>query len=195
MPDWKRTLAAGLGAGALGAALAAAAGAAGAKTMYSSTLYGNIPNVTVRGVVAGSAPWIVKGTAKVTSTSVVVKGTDLVVPAGYLANGKAVPKSLINTTVGIPAVAAELSCGQGTSVLTGAAPLSKKGAFSIDAKVKLPAACTDPIILVGPVSKGKMVAWFASTDFLAYGLPGKSTLGWKGSSKGSAGGSTSSWSG
>lgn len=196
MPDWnwKRTLVAAVGAGTLGAALAAAAGAAGARTVYSSTLYGNIPNVTVRGVVAGSAPWIVKGTAKVTSTSLVVRGTDLVVPAGYLGNGKPVPKGLINTTVGIPAVAAELSCAQGTSVLTSAASLSKKGAFSIDARVKLPTACTDPIILVGPVNKGKMVAWFASTDFLVYGLPGKSTLGWKGSSKGSSG-SSSSWSG
>ncbi len=197
MSDWKLKVAAVAGAAAVGATLAVAVGAAGAKTLYTGTLYGNIPNVTVRGVPAGLAPWIVKGSVKITSTGIIAKGSDLVVPPGDMGNGKPVAKALIGTTVGIPAVGAELSCGQGTSLVTATAPLSKKGVFDLNAKVKVPAACTDPIVLVGPVAKGKMVAWFASTNFLTYGLSGKSAMGWSssGGSSGSGSGSGSSWSG
>jgi len=194
MTGWKRNLAAVGTAAALGAVFAAVAMAAGAKTLYTDALYGNIPNVTVRGVAAGGAPWVVKGSATVTATGIEASGTGLVVPPGYMATGKPVAKALVGTTVGVPAVAAELSCGQGTSVLTAAAPLSKSGAFRIDAKVKVPVACTDPIVLVGPVAKGKMVAWFASTDFLTYGLTGKSMTGWTSLSGGAAKGK-SAWSG
>ena len=180
MRNWKAVGAGVAGASAIAGALAMASGASAAKTLYSATLFGNIPNVTVRGVASGVAPWIVKGTATVTATSIVVKGTELVVPPGFMATGKPVAKGLVGTTVGVPAVAAELSCGQGTKVMTKAAPLSKKGAFSIDSTVKVPTACADPIILVGPLVKGKMFAWFASTNFLTYGLPGKSVMGWGG---------------
>lgn len=197
MPGWKTTAAAVAGAATIGAAfalLAGSAGAAGAKTLYRATLFGNIPNVTVRGVAAGLAPWVVQGTATVTATGIVAKGTGLVVPPGYMADGKPVAKSLVGSTVGVPAVGAELTCGQGTSLVTATAPLTKRGAFDIQASVKVPAACSDPIILVGPVSKGKMVAWFASTNFLTYGLKGKSNLGWTSLSKGKAG-TGSTWSG
>lgn len=189
MRDWKLLAGAGATAGVLGVALVAS-GASAAKTLYTSALYGNIPNVTVRGVAAGGAPWVVRGTVTVTTTSIVIKGSDLVVPPGYMATDKPVAKSLVGTTVGIPAVGAELSCGQGTTLLTGTAPLSKKGAFQIDSTVKVPTACTDPIVLVGPVKGGKMVAWFASSNFLEYGLPGKSTVGWGGAA---GGGKKSSW--
>ena len=36
------------------------------KPMVSGALFGNIPNITVRGVQAGAAPWIVKGHVKLT---------------------------------------------------------------------------------------------------------------------------------
>jgi hypothetical protein len=182
---------------AIGLAAAGSVGAANAKVLYSSQLYGNIPNVTVRGVKAGAAPWIVRGSAEVTTDAILAQGTDLVVPAGDLASGKPVPKALVGTTVGIPKVAAELTCGQGTSVLTPAVTLTKQGAFKIDAQVKVPAACTDPIVLVGPVANGAMKAWFASTNFLVYGLPGKSALGWNGTAAGSTSGSgsKSTWGG
>jgi hypothetical protein len=194
MRAWRVRLAlAALVGGAVAAALAGTVGAANAKVLYSSTLYGNIPNVTVRGVPAGKAPWIVQGSAQVTGGAIDVAGTDLVVPPGYLGTGKPGPKALVGTTVGIPKVAAELSCAQGTTLLTAPAPLTKQGAFRIDAAVKVPAACTDPIVLVGPVANGRMVAWFASTNFLVYGLPGKSTSGWSGSTGG--GGAKSSWAG
>ena len=179
-------------AGCMGLALAGS-GALAAKSLYAAPIYGNIPNITVRGVAAGAAPWVVKGSAVVTPGHLVVTGTSLVVPPGYMGTGAAVPKKLIGTTVGVPAVGAELTCAQGTSIVTSTAPLTKKGAFKINASVKLPAACTDPIVLVGPVSKGKMVAWFASTDFLEYGMPGKSVIGWGGKASGKAGKHGSTW--
>ncbi|MCL6595096.1 MAG: hypothetical protein K6V73_02675 [Firmicutes bacterium] len=198
MRTWRARLSlAILAAGAVGVAVAGSVGAANAKVLYTSRLYGNIPNVTVRGVKAGAAPWIVQGSAQVTSDALIVQGTDLVVPPGDMADGKPVPKALVGTTVGIPKVAAELTCGQGTSVLTPAVTLTKQGAFKIDAQVKVPAACTDPIVLVGPVANGAMKAWFASTNFLVYGLPGRSALGWGGTAAGSSSGSgsKSTWGG
>lgn len=197
MPGWKVKAGAVAAAAAAGAAFALAtgvAGAAGPKTLYTGQLFGNIPNVTVRGVAAGAAPWVVQGTASVTATGIVAKGTGLVIPPGDMATGKPVAKAIIGTTVGVPAVGAELTCGQGTSVTTATAPLSKSGAFDLSAKVKVPATCTDPIVLVGVMAKGKMVAWFASTDFLTYGLKGKSAMGWTGL-KGGPSGAKSAWSG
>jgi hypothetical protein len=195
MQQWKVVGAALGGAGAIGAALALSSGAGAASTamtLYTGTLYGNIPNITVRTVPAAGAPWIVKGTVTITSTMIVAKGTDLVIPAGYLANGKAVPKNIINTTGGAPSVGAELTCAQGgTPVITATAPLSKTGAFDISSMAKVPATCTNPIVLIGPESKGKLTSWWASTNFLTYGLPGKSTLGWTKAS--GSGGSSSSW--
>lgn len=191
---------------AIGIGATAAVGAANAKPLYQSALYGNIPNVVVRGVPSDVAPWVVKGTAKITANQLIVQGRGMVVPPGVMADGSAVPKSLIGTTEGIKQVAAELSCAQGTSVLTKLVSLSAKGDFSIHVAVKRPQPCTDPVILIGPVKNGKMVVWYAATNFLQYGLPGKSYGGWgaalsaakkpatsKGSSSGKSTKSGSTW--
>lgn len=187
-----------LAGGALLAALAGAglAKGSGPKVLFHGRLYGNIPNVTVRGVPAGAAPWVVTGAALLRSDGqLVVHGEGLVIPpGGYLADGKPVPKKLWGTTAGVTKEVAALTCAQGTVVTTPAVPLTRNGNFSINTKIQLPASCYTPVILVGPPGpNGQLHVWFASTNFLKYGLWGKNSEGWGSSSGSGTTSSSSSW--
>jgi hypothetical protein len=141
----------------------------------NSRLYGNIPNVTIRGVQAGGASWVVQGHVKVTNDHIWATGKSLIIPAnGYLANGDPVPKAIGGTTAGVKSVAAEVIFANGTDVMTSAVPLNSKGDFSINMAIKTPAGEALPIVLIGPEVNGKLKAWFASSNFLKeYGLVNK----------------------
>lgn len=160
------------------AGITALAFAGGAFAMQSANsvllkgpLYGNIPNVAVRGVPAGKLPWVVKGLAVLTPKALTVTGQWLLVPdGGYTSTGAPVPKAMWGTTIGVKTVAAEITFANGQSMMTKPAPLSPKGDFTIHATVNVPAGDAQPIVLVGPVIGGKLV-WFASTDYLTdYGM-------------------------
>lgn len=159
---------AALAAGAVGVA-AAARSSASSQPLLKGDLYGNIPNVTIRGIAAGEAPWVVDGSAILTASDLTVKGTWLVVPSGTLASGKPVPKQMIGTTAGVKSVVAAVSCANtARPLVTPAAALSANGTFSISAMLAVPKGCAQPIVLVGPSDgKGGIASWFASTDFLA----------------------------
>lgn len=184
---WRSWVACGLGGAVVGMALplltsGAQAASSMGKVVFHGTLYGNIPDVTVRGVKAGLFPWVVKGGAEIFSSGeVVVHGTGLLIPAGMSSNGGVVPKKLVGTTAGVKAVMVALSCSEfktGQMINLGVVPLSAKGDFSLSATRKIPARCNDPIVLVGPGKSGKMIAWFATTNFLKYGLWSKTLFGW-----------------
>jgi hypothetical protein len=74
---------------------------------------GSTPNIVIRGVVAGGAPWVVKNGKIVLDSNgglkVRVKG--LLIGDGALANGNPVPPALIGTTAGVTTVHAALTCG------------------------------------------------------------------------------------
>lgn len=147
--------------------------------LLNGKLFGNIPNVTVRGVQAGTAPWVVDGTVKLTSTDLVASGKWLIIPkTGYLANGKPVPAALGGTTAGIPSVAAEITFANAKPIITKSVPLSKNGDFKIDVMLNIPKGAADPVVLIGPVANGQMKAWFASSNFLMdYGWYTPSSMG------------------
>jgi hypothetical protein len=159
-------------AGAVVAMAVTTAASAAPKVLLKGALYGNIPDVTVRGVAAGKLPWVVQGSVELTTDHLTASGKELLVPEGPGLNGAPVPAAVVGTTVGVKAVVAEVSCAGRAAVVTKAVPLSATGSFAFDTPVTLPAQCLDPIVLVGPgVSGKKMVAWFASTDFLTdYGV-------------------------
>lgn len=185
---WRSWVACGMGGVVVAMALPLMSAGAQASTgsmgkvLFHGALYGNIPNVTVRGVTAGLAPWVVKGGAEFFSSGeVVVHGTGLVIPRGMMGTGGVVPKKLVGTTAGVKAVLVALSCSEfktGQLMSLGVVALNAKGDFSLSATRKLPVRCNDPIVLVGPGKSGKMVAWFASTNFLKFGLWSKTLFGW-----------------
>ena len=145
------------------------------QPLLVSTLYGNIPNVTIRGVVAGNAPWIVWGHVTLTNNHLSATGKGLIVPVtGYMANGAAIPKSIAGTTIGIPTVEAEITFANQKSVITAPVKLNAQGDFTINTSVALPKNSAQPVVLIGPGTKSGLKAWFASTDFLmAYGAASK----------------------
>lgn len=163
-----------MGLMATAAAVAAVAGATGAFAqgmtgggLLNGKLFGNIPNITVRGVQSGSAPWVVDGTVKLTRTDLVASGKWLIVPkTGYLANGKPIPAAIAGTTIGVTSVAAEITFANAKPIFTKSVPLNKKGDFSINATLNMPKGAADPVVLIGPVANGQMKAWFASSNFL-----------------------------
>ena len=166
--------------------------AAGSPAIHSGLLFGNIPNVTVRGVQAGKAPWIVQGHYKLTATNLVAGGKWLIIPkVGYMSTGQAIPKAIADTTLGVTAVGAEITFANAPSIVLPPVKLSTKGYFSINARYRLPKGANQPVVLIGPVKNGKMVAWFASSNFLMdYGAYNKAMVG--GAMGASAGGSSSS---
>ncbi len=157
-----------------GGAYAAVAAAATAQSpvLLSGPLFGNIANVTVRGVAAGKAPWIVQGSVKLTRTNLSAQGKWFIIPkSGYMYNGQPVPKALAGTTAGVKTVVADITFGNSKSVITAPAKLSPQGDFSINAKVNIPANAGQPVVLIGPGTPGKIIAWFASSNFLTdYGM-------------------------
>lgn len=147
--------------------------------LLNGRLFGNIPDVTIRGVAAAQAPWIVNGTVKLTSSELMASGKDLVVPKmGALSSGQPVPASTGGTTAGIMSVGAEITFANKKPIVIKSVPLNKQGNFSITAMVNIPKGAIDPVVLIGPVNNGKMSTWFASSNFLMdYGVSNQATMG------------------
>ncbi len=167
------------------------------KPMVSGALFGNIPNITVRGVQAGAAPWIVKGHVKLTQNHLWATGKWLLVPkVGYMATGQPVPKVIQDTTVGVTSIEAEITFANAKPVITAPVTLSKNGDFTINAAVTLPKGAAQPVVLIGPGTSKGLKAWFASSNFLFdYGLANSSTMSMKSSGSGSSSGGGSKSSG
>lgn len=163
--------------------------------LLQSKLFGNIPNVTIRGVSAAPYPWVVVGHVKLTRTHLFATGKWLIIPPGLSATGKPVPSAIAGTTAGVPKVVAEVTDAEGAKVVTAPVVLSRTGSFTVSAPIHLTGPVEDPVVLIGPPGSGKtMGAWFAATNFLAeYGVakPGMLHTAKKGSSgSGSTYGST-----
>lgn len=132
-----------------------AASADGPKVLNAHVV-GSTPNVTIRSVVSGGAPWVVReGKAQVDPNGrVKVKVRGLLIAAGALANGNPVPANLVGTVATVTTVHAALTCGGPgggvpfTITPTEAVPLSSNGNFSINDTITLPATCDRPILLI-----------------------------------------------
>ncbi|MCY0888066.1 MAG: hypothetical protein OWQ59_06355 [Alicyclobacillaceae bacterium] len=159
--------------------------------LLKEDLFGNIPNVTIRGVAAGAAPWVVDGWVKLTNDHLMASGKWLIIPkTGYLANGKPIPAAIAGTTAHVPEVLAEVTFANSPAIVTAPVKLSSDGDFTINANIQVPAGASQPIVLIGPGADGKMKAWFASTNFLFnYGVATKASV--MGSTKGMGG--SKSW--
>ncbi|HYV07940.1 MAG TPA: hypothetical protein VFB82_25330 [Blastocatellia bacterium] len=138
--------------------------------------FGSTPNITIRGVLAGGAPWVVKN-GKITldpngRLKVRVKG--LVIGDGALANGNPVPANLIGTTAGVATVHAALTCGGPgggvafTITPTHGVPLDADGDFEIDERITIPDICAQPIVLIRIGDPATPGPWIAASE-----LPGE----------------------
>ena len=143
--------------------------------VINNHVFGSTPNVTIRGVAAGAAPWVVKnGKAQLSPDGrlrVRVKG--LVIGEGALANGNPVPPNLIGTVATVTMVHAALTCGGPgggtpfTITSTDAVPISANGDFEIDEEVSIPSVCAQPIILIRIGLAADSGPWIAASE-----LPG-----------------------
>ena len=148
--------------------------AAGPKVI-NAQVFGNTPNITIRGVTAAGAPWFVKkGTIKLDQNGrLIVRVKGLLIDAGALANGDPVPANLIGTTGGVLTVHAALTCGGPgngvpfTITTTDAVGLDSKGDFEIDAEVSIPDVCAQPIVLIRTGTPDAPGGWIAASE-----LPG-----------------------
>jgi len=124
--------------------------------VLNAHVVGSTPNITIRSVPSGAAPWVVQeGKAQVDpdgKVKVRVKG--LLIASGALANGDPVPAALVGTTGPVTSVHVTLTCGGPgggvpfTLTSTGAVPLSPQGDFKINAQITLPTTCDRPILLI-----------------------------------------------
>jgi hypothetical protein len=137
--------------------------------------FGSTPNITIRGVLSGGAPWVVKN-GKITldpSGRLKVRVKGLVIGEGALANGNPVPAGLIGTTAGVTTVHAALTCGGPgggvpfTITPTDGVPLDSDGDFVIDAQVTIPDVCAQPIVLIRIGTPETPGPWIAASE-----LPG-----------------------
>ena len=137
--------------------------------VINSHVEGSVPNITIRGVVSGGAPWVVKnGKVQLDSDGhLVVRVKGLVIGEGALANGAPVPPNLVGTTAGVTTVHAALTCGGPgggvpfTITPTEGVPLSPAGDFEIEADLTTPSVCAQPIVLIrigSPTSPGPWIA-------------------------------------
>lgn len=139
---------------------------------YASSMVGNTTGVTVGGVAAGGAPWVVTAaTAEVASNGqILVRVKGLVVAAGT-----GVAANLVGTTGGVTQVAASLVCGGSGGMVaasTGGFPLAAKGDTTIKATVTLPTQCQAPVVLVRvfdptAAANAQLGAFIALTGFNA----------------------------
>jgi|SRR5215813_6693642 len=147
---------------------------AGPKVI-NAHVFGNTQNITIRGVSAAGAPWVVKN-GKLTLDQngqfrVRVKG--LLIIDGALANGSPVPANLIGTTGGVVTVHAALTCGGPgngvpfTITATDGVPLDSNGDFELDGQVTIPEACAQPIVLIRTGTPEAPGGWIAASE-----LPG-----------------------
>lgn len=148
----------------VGSAIASTSRSSGVILQFHS-MVGSTPGVTVRGVAAGGAPWMVAHAEVQLDGS----GRLHVTIQGLLLN---IPGSPLDGTTGpVTGVQASLTC-EGTNVVasTGLVPLSSSGDANINQQITLPSSCVGPIVLVrlgstttnpGPI----LGAWFAATGF------------------------------
>lgn len=132
-------------------------------------VFGSTPNIMIRSVLSGGAPWVVKnGKAKLDPNGrLVVRVKGLLITDGALASGDPVPSALVGTTATVTMVHAALTCGGPgggvpfTITPTDAVPLSSNGDFDIVAELMLPQVCSQPIVLIrigDPESPGPWIA-------------------------------------
>lgn len=131
--------------------------------------FGSTPNIMIRSVISGGAPWVVKnGKVKLDPNGhLVVRVKGLLITDGALASGDPVPPALVGTTATVTMVHAALTCGGPgggvpfTITPTDAVPLSTNGDFDISADLILPEICAQPIVLIrigDPESPGPWIA-------------------------------------
>jgi hypothetical protein len=124
--------------------------------LINSSLIGSTPNVTIRTVPSGGAPWVVREGKVLLDPSgrLKVRCKGLLITGGALASGDPVPAAIIGTVGPVTMVQAELTCGGPgggvpfTVVDTDPVPLSAQGDFQIDARLSLPDVCDRPIVLI-----------------------------------------------
>src|SRR5215213_645902 len=139
--------------------------------ILNTHVVGSVPNIMVRSVISGGAPWIVKnGKIQLDADghlTVRVKG--LLITGGALANGAPVPPSLIGTVATVTMVHAALTCGGPgggvpfTITSTEAVPLSPAGDFEIDTEISVPEACAQPILLIRIGTPENPGPWIAAS--------------------------------
>jgi hypothetical protein len=143
--------------------------------VLNTHVVGSVPNVIIRSVISGGAPWVVKnGKVQLDPDGhLVVRVKGLVIGEGALANGAPVPPNLVGTVANVTTVHAALTCGGPgggvpfTITSTEAVPLSPAGDFVIDAQLSLPAVCAQPIVLIRIGSLDSAGPWIAASE-----LPG-----------------------
>jgi len=136
--------------------------------VMAGKLYGNIPNVVIRGVPAGKAPWVVDGSYQLKSNLFTASGKWLIIPKqGYMENGQPVPAKIGGTTNGITEVGAEITFANAAPIVLPPVKLDSQGDFSFHDAIQWPKGAAQPVVLIGPEKNGQLVAWFAASDFLA----------------------------
>jgi hypothetical protein len=124
--------------------------------LLNAHVVGSTPNITIRSVMSGPAPWVVQeGKAQVDQNgNVKVRASGLLIGSGALATGDPVPANFVGTVGPVTTVHAALTCGgpgMGTPFMiisTPAVPLSAQGDFKINAHITLPTTCDRPILLI-----------------------------------------------
>ena len=144
--------------------------------IINNHVFGSTPNITIRSVVSGAAPWVVdNGKIQLDPSGrlkVRVKG--LLIGEGALANGEPVPANLVGTVATVTMVHAALTCGGPgggvpfTITPTDGVPISSDGDFVIDAQLEIPSICAQPIVLIRIGTPATLGPWIAASE-----LPGK----------------------
>lgn len=124
--------------------------------LLNAHVVGSTPNITIRTIVSGGAPWVVReGKAQVDASGrVKVQVQGLLIGAGASASGDPVPAALVGTVGPVTTVHAALTCGGPgggvpfTITPTDGVPLSAQGDFVINAHITLPTTCDRPILLI-----------------------------------------------
>jgi hypothetical protein len=159
----------------LGALAFGMSSSADGPKIINGHVFGSTPNITIRGVEAGAAPWVVKnGKAQLSPNGrlrVRVKG--LLIDEGTLASGDPVPDNLVGTVATVTTVHAALTCGGPgggtpfTITPTDGVPIGADGDFEIDEDVLVPSVCAQPIVLIRIGTPAAPGPWIAASE-----LPG-----------------------
>lgn len=144
--------------------------------VVNNHVFGGTPNITIRGVASGGAPWVVdEGKVQLDNSGRLrVRVRGLLIAEGALANGNPVPSNLVGTVGPVTMVHAALTCGgpgNGTPFTitsTDAVPINSEGDFEINAQVSTPSACAQPIVLIRIGTPASPGPWIAASE-----LPGQ----------------------
>lgn len=152
----------------------ASAGVSPAKgpKILNAQVFGSTPNITIRGVDAGAAPWVVdNGKIQLDPSGrlrVRIKG--LLIGEGALASGDPVPANLVGTVATVAMVHAALTCGGPgggipfTITSTDAVPITIDGNVEIDAEITTPTVCAQPIVLIRIGTPAMPGPWIAASE-------------------------------